>query len=729
MEGQAPPTSFIRHGSVLAGVNVSAFPRNVEATQGDRPVKTSVGHPWQSTIQDSDLRYMVRRDELAARALEKWAGDSFNKWFNVRADGKNEKVRVEVETIMERLNVRSIYKMAYEMAFVDGFSLIALGWAERNKPEDLSLPPNGVSDILYINAISKPHVDDIIIDKNPTSETYGEIKMYKIKIPVEDRTEVIDVHPQRFLLLTNKWIDNDPMGQSRFLPSVDKMTIKKNMDLSLAEVIRQQAKNIPVVRGPRNASKEEVDAAETCVRNLNIRSYLMFPEDFSFELVGTNSALNPEPYTKYLLSTLSAGLAGGKVALLGTEAGAVTGSEYNVKEWYNTIRDEQKTLIEPWLTDLLRVLSEFKVIKGDISNIWFEWNSLQELNEREIAELQELRAKTLHTYISAFALAKQTGFTFSVENDLILMENETGVSFTVPAPGVNTRVKGISRDTSRKSVHRSVPGASGAGPILDDMAHEKLFSKWEVRTRAIENKTADKYQTHVTKIATKFMDALKNAWAEHVKPVDFDPNNPTAGKNDDASFIEEMEAWAISTNALKADIIAYLEEAYTLGAQQTLSNMGIEPTVFRLSDTKAVKVIQTQGLRLAKNTYLDMHTGAMNAIMDGLMAGEDYSAINDRVAKYFSEYSKGIPNTVQKFVHEASSEARFDTMESMGVERFIYLTARDGRVRPEHEAMEGQIVTRDEAMPYLSDFGCRCTIVPYTVYSKEAGEGKEGLMG
>jgi hypothetical protein len=40
--------------------------------------------------------------------------------------------------------------------------------------------------------------------------------------------------------------------------------------------------------------------------------------------------------------------------------------------------------------------------------------------------------------------------------------------------------------------------------------------------------------------------------------------------------------------------------------------------------------------------------------------------------------------------------------------------------------MDGKVVTREQAMPYLSEFGCRCVVSPLTVYDEYVAQAQEG---
>ncbi len=58
-------------------------------------------------------------------------------------------------------------------------------------------------------------------------------------------------------------------------------------------------------------------------------------------------------------------------------------------------------------------------------------------------------------------------------------------------------------------------------------------------------------------------------------------------------------------------------------------------------------------------------------------------------------------------------------MKRFGQTEGVFSTSLDDRVRETHAQWEGTIMTEEEAMPLLSEFGCRCTVIPLSFWNDD----------
>jgi SPP1 gp7 family putative phage head morphogenesis protein len=681
-------------------------------------------------IGDEDIEFLLRRDEIANASLNRLAGAVFNKWLTPRAEDKA--LATAIEDLLNQLKAKTVLKAGYILAKVYGYCVISLGLEDGET--DLSKEPISPKGIAYLHALSKKIVREIKVDKDPNSKTYGQILSYKIVVPQNEGTAEIAVNAKRAIHWINPWIDGNPEGLSMFEPLWDKYLIKRNMDYAVGQTLYRNAKPWPTLEVPGDADEEEVDDAETNFAEINVRSWFIIPPGYKFSLVGTNNALNPEPYLNYMMTTLAAGSIGSKVGMFGTEAGAVTGSEININEKYAYYADEQSNFVEPVLIELVKRCQAWGVLPA--GRFWFEWNTLWELDEQDMADIELKKAQAFQAFSLGLATMRQQGFEIDTEAGEIILTLE-GEPITVPGLNsiptrkrlANNRRFGVA--ISRKG-HLGIRWAMNArAPGMPDFEHDKLFGKSEIPTKDLENRWVQNFMAHLVAMRAEFFERLRHLWEQEIGVVDLDPTAPVQGaKQDSSDLYSAMDGWEpADLDRFKADIIKFLTDAYKAGDYKALQDLGVslpkEQEDFKIDDKAAARKIEVEGERLAKQTYLDNHKGAMNEISNGIRAGETYAQISDRLASKFAEYDGGIPNTVQKFVHTVSNEARIDEMMRHGVTKFVYLTARDERVRPEHAALDSRIMTREEAMPYLSEFGCRCTLTPITVYDEALQEMRE----
>jgi SPP1 gp7 family putative phage head morphogenesis protein len=715
---------ILRKNDLATNSRVTIIPLYDESQARD-----AAGGQEEDPITDEQIELLLRRDELADITWRGWAGGVFNKWLVPRAE--TPKLEQAIQDMFERLKVKEISKAAYVLAKVYGYSVVGLGL--EGGGEDLAQDPGKPTGIAYLHAISKKIILKMVQDLDPTSPTYGELTSYVLSIPSgTERIEQI-VHARRMIHWRNPWIDDSPEGISMFEPLYDKFLSKRNMDFAVGETLFRNAKPWPNLEVPEDADTPEVDAAEATFKNINVRSYFISPPGYKFNLVGTNNALNPQPYLDYMLTTLAAGAMGGKTAMLGTEAGAVTGSEINMHEKYSKISDEQSNFVEPMLHELVTRAQNWGLLPA--GRFWFEWNTLWEMDEGETADIEYKRALALQATAIALGSLKASGFEFTAEEgELVVLIGGQPINL----PGANSLpVRRTFANKRRRGLRfagypiRLTPGGNATAPPLDQVIHDELLAKMDIQTADLENRMAQIFQKHLTLIRDEFFARLKALWVKNIGPIEVDPTAPVAGaKADTSDLYGELTDWETKDlAAFKADIIKFLTEANKQGRDKTLQDLGVTaPTKreeFGKLDEAAIKKIEVEGARLAKQTYLDNHKQAMNEIAEGIRQGQSYAQIADRVAGKFAEFNDGIPNTVQKFIHTVKSEARWDTMQSHGFDKGVFLTAKDDRVRDSHRAMDGQVVTREQAMKYLSEFGCRCVISPLTVYDQFVAMGKE----
>ncbi len=738
--------------------------------------------PFPVEVTTEDLLYMVRRDELANKTLTKWPGTSFNRWFEYCST--NQDRQQKVRDIFTRIKAKETYKRAYTSMKFHGYSLIVLGWIESN-PDDPTKEPQNISGIEFLHVIPKTRVNEIIQDTDPLSQTYGLITHYVIERPKGNTTEEIKVPASRFIHWRNDFLDDDPEGISIFEPTFDKFTVKKNFDFATGEVPFSMAKPFPDLSIPDDADDDEVKAADESLDLIDVKSHFTHPQSYKLDFKGPTSVLNVKPYGDYILTTLAAGSLGSKVAMLGTEAGAVTGAEVNMEEWYSAVADEQKNVIQPKLQELLDLLTKYSIIPAGPDE--FKWSPLWELDANEEADVDVKESTTSLNIGTALQALSAVGFKVRTANKELQFIDKNGAVLSIPALSKLVRVLEDGKPPEFKepappAPPAAAPPAPGAPPEaqpgappeppgqqgtppgppaqhkagqdaaialqgerrppLSDAVHAKLYGKWYEKTEALEGSFSDAWRNLVTVMEAQMLAALKKSWETHVGEVGHEPPPPVPGKAaapganentaapDLSAVLKDLSAWeAKGWSSFDKAFEAFVKAALAAGADQTALNMGaqIDPTI--LEDTASVKLILANLETLGKNTYLDTHKAALQELAEGLKNGESYAQLTDRLAAKFTEFGQGIPATVQKVVHEAASEARWETMKELGVTKGVYTTARDERVRPEHEALEGLVMTRDEAMPYLSDYGCRCTIIPLTAYDElvaeiEAGEGE-----
>jgi hypothetical protein len=133
-------------------------------------------------------------------------------------------------------------------------------------------------------------------------------------------------------------------------------------------------------------------------RNINVRKQFLHNEKSILEFKGlAGKALNPEPYCMPILESLSCGSGIPTAILRGAQAGALTGSEVNEREYFGYISGKQ-TLGEPAIWELIDRLMETGQIRKveDYKVVWLNGIELGE-KDKAAVELQQAQARNFKT--------------------------------------------------------------------------------------------------------------------------------------------------------------------------------------------------------------------------------------------------------------------------------------------------------------------------------------------
>lgn len=126
------------------------------------------------------------------------------------------------------------------------------------------------------------------------------------------------------------------------------------------------------------------------------------------------------------------------------------------------------------------------------------------------------------------------------------------------------------------------------------------------------------------------------------------------------------------------------------------------------------------------------------AVRESMRAGEGAELWRKRLGE-IANLQASLAETIQRTAtHRAYHEGLEEVVKTPGMENafefYEYHATGDNRTRPEHQAMDGKIFHRDSAMAakakeLLSDWNCRCTMVPMTREDAEEygiAPGQEG---
>ncbi len=661
--------------------------------QGRRELRTQIKMLFPRNIEDSHRQYIYERDEIGNHVVNRYGGDVFNKWCEVESL-ENPKIITEHEELQDRLKLKFWFRLAYIYAKVYGYSLIAYNWIDN--AESVMKEPENISGLDSIRAIPKTHIEKIYYDENKQSKTYGDIIAYNIISVIDGKEEITRIPASRFLHITNMGIDGSALGLSIFDPVYDKLLIKKNTDYALGETVWKNASMLDHLELPEEAKPEHFTWATENFKDINVKSEFVTPFGFKIHRLDSNKNLRPREYVDYLLNTIGSGLRMGRTVLIGAQAGSLAGSEFNMKDYHGVISNEQTEFVEPiiYRPFFNRMLAEN--ITKEKGNYTLNWNPLFEMDAKDVAEIENKNATTAQAIAKTLLDLDGIGYPVEVQDGkayVRLPDSTQGILLE----GLQTR--DLSPQTTQ-SINRV---------LLTEEEKRRINNVWGLDYDAVEPKFTSELTSATLAYQEKYMDIFTKIW-------DASGLDQQTARNDLKELILETTKIKIPTANIQRVLEEFLEDSYVEGWEQTekaLEAMGIMP--FPIDMPLVDRWIEVQAPMLRADITNDINNKFLRGIRDGISKGEGYDQINRRLRGITKEYQKGIPATVHKIVHEAMNRSRIEQLKKEGMKKVVWSSVGDARVRPEHR-IDGYEFDIDDStyQDLLSEFGCRCTIVPRT---------------
>jgi phage-related protein (TIGR01555 family) len=365
------------------------------------------GATWQADfgmpLNEADLLFAVRREPVANRIVFQVAHDVFDNWFKVEeiAEKPDPKFNDEVQRVLDELNAKSVFtEMAvYERLF--GWAIIAMTIVDYGEDPSKSVKnPKEIRELLPYGSLQFS-VQSSDEDKDPESARFGLPVLYTLRRGTSGQQ--VKLHFSRAIHSATRLLDHPYKGMSVLEPVYDDLTVLRNIRWGLGQTLFRYGSGFPDIE-VKDAKKKDLDNLEASqqFKSLTARTYFLHSDQTKFEFKGVSGrALDPEPYYLPIMENISAGSGVPLAILRGAQAGALTGSEVNEREYFKLISDAQSRY-EPAIYQLLDALIECGQIKfkyGTHRDYRIVWLGAFEMSEQTKAavELSNAQARNLKT--------------------------------------------------------------------------------------------------------------------------------------------------------------------------------------------------------------------------------------------------------------------------------------------------------------------------------------------
>lgn len=401
----------------------------------------------------NDIRWLYRTS-WAKTLVDKPIDDIFKNGYEIRRREENsdEDNGRNFRGILERNNWEENYKTAKKKARRDGFALNFLilndnadgPWVD---PMDEDVDVQGVHKIETLTLddlarykssrgvvkagdrldplTSELDYDDyhirptgIVVDTDPSSDTYKEPLGYLVgpdKWPA-NRDKVKFIHRNRVRhYVENPEVDAD-LGQNTYgtyegdsilVSSYHILKGIKKGNWSLMQTIFRYAAKLYHVALPEDADEDDWENANDQLQNLNAKGEVITPHGYEMDDFQTDGQLEPEEYFDTLFKQVCASNEMTKSVLFGTQSGTVSGSETDIKNYFNKVErmrqrevaDDMREFVEHYVR-----LTDNRASEDYTAMFEVEWGPLFKMTELDQAETLSRKMQTLSAAINNFVL-------------------------------------------------------------------------------------------------------------------------------------------------------------------------------------------------------------------------------------------------------------------------------------------------------------------------------------
>lgn len=387
-------------------------------------VDTAEGAGFGDTITDKDRAFAAEREPVAHFLTYGVAADITEKWFLINDPDTEEADPALDRTVQEQLSklkFKQYLTEALESERIYGKSLLVGAFSDAKTIDALKNPLRKGSELLqlavYPSTKDCQKIKEFEVsskDQEPNSSRFGEPVIYKL-----DRGggSFLYVHYTRVCEVQTR-----SNATSVLDPVWDDLTCGRNIRWGASQWMYRTGGGFPVVGFPEKTTAEELETYHNsgAFSNLMSRTGIFVTQNSTTENDGmtftfegaAGHALDPSPFFQTNVEQIAIATGIPQAKLVGAQAGAVTGSEVNMQDYFKVVSREQAK-IEPvvrWVVDCLAGSGQISLVKAavDKTSDNYHVNLLKKMLKRVIK--RDYRHKTAENYEvewnSAFELSE-----------------------------------------------------------------------------------------------------------------------------------------------------------------------------------------------------------------------------------------------------------------------------------------------------------------------------------
>ena len=361
---------------------------------------------------------MYESEWLARRIVEVIPEDATREFIEFKTE--DEEIEQKVNKKMEELNLREIVEESYVLSRIYGGSINVIGTDGGGDPEE-PLDLDSLKAVTSLSVLDRRQVHIKSVFEDPLEPNFGLTEFYTLH-PVSERGIGLgilnSVHSSRTVRFDGDYlpkrmrVKNDGWHNSIYT-SLDEAVKQHGTSLQSGAVLLQDFIT-KVLKIPNLA--ELIMAGDSGAKTIEARMQLanakmssagmtVIGEGEEFAKIQTPIQGLVQLIDKFI-ENVSAASGTPRARLFGQQLGTLAGAEETTRAYFDLVKAQQKKKLSKQIRYILFLLLNSKEITGGkVPEKWsFEFKSLWQPSDKEVAETQEIVSKADKTWIEAGVL-------------------------------------------------------------------------------------------------------------------------------------------------------------------------------------------------------------------------------------------------------------------------------------------------------------------------------------
>jgi len=197
-------------------------------------------------------------------------------------------------------------------------------------------------------------------------------------------------------------------GDSILMPSYDLLKGISKGNWAIMQALFRHASHMYDVELPSDADENDLQAAVNVTKNINSKSALVVPDGYGVSQHESGNEMDPSNHYDVIFDQICANHEMTRSVLFGTQSGTVSGSETDIKNYFNQVeryRSNRGTdKLREYLTQATRILDGRASRDFEFTGAEFDWGPLFQLDRDTQVSMLQTQSSALSTLIGSYVI-------------------------------------------------------------------------------------------------------------------------------------------------------------------------------------------------------------------------------------------------------------------------------------------------------------------------------------